>query len=163
MKVERQWVAYGLLLTGVGLSSGLKRICNETKALEAYKDDRRPVFKSSPSQFMTIIYSVDYTVTGKDTGKRTSRGTSKGTSKGTSRVQASEQIIRLLRVLTEEMSVRAIMDKLGFKSRDKFILNYLNPALELGVVEMTQPDSPKSPTQRYRLTEAGRKMMEELE
>ena len=40
--------------------SGLKRICNETKALEAYKDDRRPVFKSSPSQFMTIIYSMEY-------------------------------------------------------------------------------------------------------
>jgi ATP-dependent DNA helicase RecG len=40
--------------------SGLKRICNETKALESYKDDRRPVFKSSPSQFMTIIYSMEY-------------------------------------------------------------------------------------------------------
>ena len=40
--------------------SGLKRICNETKALEAYKDDRRPVFKSSSSQFMTIIYSMEY-------------------------------------------------------------------------------------------------------
>jgi ATP-dependent DNA helicase RecG len=40
--------------------SGLKRICNETKALEAYKDDRRPVFKSSPSQFMTTIYSMEY-------------------------------------------------------------------------------------------------------
>ena len=31
-----------------------------TKALEAYKDDRRPVFKSSPSQFMTVIYSMEY-------------------------------------------------------------------------------------------------------
>ena len=40
--------------------SGLKRICNETKALEAYKEDRRPVFKSSPSQFMTVIYSMEY-------------------------------------------------------------------------------------------------------
>lgn len=40
--------------------SGLKRICNETKALESYKEERRPVFKSSPSQFMTIIYSMEY-------------------------------------------------------------------------------------------------------
>ena len=40
--------------------SGLKRICNETKALESYKEDRRPMFKSSPSQFMTIIYSMEY-------------------------------------------------------------------------------------------------------
>ena len=30
------------------------------KALESYKDDRRPVFKSSPSQFMTVIYSMEY-------------------------------------------------------------------------------------------------------
>ena len=45
--------------------SGLKRICNETKALESYKEDRKPVFKSSPSQFMTVIYSVDYNITGK--------------------------------------------------------------------------------------------------
>ena len=40
--------------------SGLKRICNETKALESYKEDRKPVFKSSPSQFMTVIYSMEY-------------------------------------------------------------------------------------------------------
>lgn len=38
----------------------MRCICNETKALEAYKDDRRPVFKSSPSQFMTVIYSMEY-------------------------------------------------------------------------------------------------------
>ena len=30
--------------------SGLKRICNETKALNTYKEGRDPVFKSSPSQ-----------------------------------------------------------------------------------------------------------------
>lgn len=40
--------------------SGLKRICNETKAQESYKEDRKPKFKSSPSQFMTVIYSMEY-------------------------------------------------------------------------------------------------------
>ena len=55
--------------------SGLKRICNETKALEAYKDDRRPVFKSSPSQFMTIIYSVDYKDAGQVAGQDTNNVT----------------------------------------------------------------------------------------
>ena len=40
--------------------SGLRRICNETKALGTYKEDRKPVFKSSPSQFMTTIYSMEY-------------------------------------------------------------------------------------------------------
>ncbi len=51
--------------------------------LEAYKDDRRPVFKSSPSQFITVIYSVDYIVTGKDTGKDAGKDTPENkTNKG---------------------------------------------------------------------------------
>ena len=40
--------------------SGLRRICNETKALNGYKDELKPAFKSSTSQFMTIIYSMEY-------------------------------------------------------------------------------------------------------
>lgn len=40
--------------------SGLKKICNATKALETYKEGRDPVFKSSVSQFMTVIYSMEY-------------------------------------------------------------------------------------------------------
>ena len=40
--------------------SGLSRICNETKALEGYKEELKPVFKSTTSQFMTTIYSMEY-------------------------------------------------------------------------------------------------------
>ena len=40
--------------------SGLKKICNATKALETYKEGRDPVFRSSVSQFMTVIYSMEY-------------------------------------------------------------------------------------------------------
>ena len=53
-----------------------KSVRIDAKALESYKEDRKPVFKSSPSQFMTIIYSVDYTVTGKDTGNVTKQSLS---------------------------------------------------------------------------------------
>ena len=135
--------------------SGLKRICNETKALEAYKDDRRPVFKSSPSQFMTVIYSVDYNITGKDTGKDTSRDASKDTS----RLKVSELVLKLLLVIKGEMSVREMMEKLELKNRSSFLSNYLNPALKNGLVIMTQPDSPKSPTQKYYLTELGKELL----
>ena len=38
--------------------SGLTRICNETKALEGYKDELKPVFKSTPTQFQTIIFAL---------------------------------------------------------------------------------------------------------
>lgn len=37
--------------------SGLTRICNETKALDGYKDELKPVFESSHAQFQTIIYA----------------------------------------------------------------------------------------------------------
>ena len=37
--------------------SGLTRICNETKALDGYKDEFRPLFKSTPTQFQTIIFA----------------------------------------------------------------------------------------------------------
>ena len=58
--------------------SGLKRIMNETKALEGYKDELKPAFKSTTSQFMTIIYSVDY----KDTGKVAGNGELNGDVNG---------------------------------------------------------------------------------
>ena len=37
---------------------GLTRICNETKALEGYKYELKPVFKSTPTQFQAIIYAA---------------------------------------------------------------------------------------------------------
>ena len=53
--------------------------------------------------------------------------------------------------VTEKASrLREMMAALGFASRDKFLKNYLSPALKAGLVEMTEPDSPKSPKQRYR-------------
>ena len=41
--------------------SGLTRICNETKALEGYKDELKPVFKSTHTQFQTIIFATSDT------------------------------------------------------------------------------------------------------
>lgn len=37
--------------------SGLSRICYETKALDGYKEELKPIFKSTPTQFQTIIYA----------------------------------------------------------------------------------------------------------
>ena len=62
---------------------------------------------------------------------------------------------KLLEILDGELSVREMMARLGFGSRDKFLKNYLYPALKAGVVEMTQPESPRSPRQKYRIRERG--------
>ena len=41
--------------------SGLTRICNETKALDGYMDELKPIFKSTSTQFQTIIFAFSDT------------------------------------------------------------------------------------------------------
>ena len=40
-----------------------------------------------------------------------------------------------------------------------FAKKYLRAALEVNAIEMTQPASPRSPTQKYRLTEFGKSLL----
>ena len=71
-------------------------------------------------------------------------------------------VVRLLKVLKGEMSVLDMMMALKLGGRRNFLEKYLSPAIELGLVEMTQPDSPRSPTQKYRLTDKGRNVRMEV-
>jgi hypothetical protein len=47
------------------------------------------------------------------------------------------------------MTSLEIMKKLGMKSRISFRDNYLTPALENGLIKMTNPDKPTSKNQMY--------------
>jgi ATP-dependent DNA helicase RecG len=53
------------------------------------------------------------------------------------------------------------MEGLGLKDRMHFAKDYLQSALAAGLVEMTIPDKPKSSKQKYRLTAAGRAVLEQ--
>lgn len=44
-----------------------------------------------------------------------------------------------------------------------FQSNYLLPLMTMGVIERTIPDKPSSRLQKYRLTEAGKQMVEKME
>jgi len=71
--------------------------------------------------------------------------------------QVTEQVRHLLFCLKDQtLGGREAMDDLGLNHRPTFLYDYLKPAIQGGLVEMTQPNSPKSPTQKYRLTEKGR-------
>ena len=62
----------------------------------------------------------------------------------------SVQINKLMKVLeTYPQSAQMLMDKLNLKSRVGFRKNYLNPAIEAGLVGMTIPDKPTSKSQMY--------------
>jgi len=54
------------------------------------------------------------------------------------------------------------MKSIGLKDRVSFSSNYVEPALKKSLIEMTEPDSPKSPTQKYRLTLIGKQLKEKL-
>lgn len=69
--------------------------------------------------------------------------------------QATPQVEKLLNVLKGEMGRDDLLAALGLSDRKNFRETYLQPALTAGLVTMTNPDSPKSPKQRYRITPLG--------
>jgi Fic family protein len=70
--------------------------------------------------------------------------------------QVSDQVRLLLTTLGKrELTANELLNRLGLSHRPTFRKNYLTPALKAGWVEQTEPNSPKSPTQRYRLSRQG--------
>lgn len=58
---------------------------------------------------------------------------------------------KILNVMEYEVpyTSTALMEKLGLKSKETFRKNYMNPAMQLQLVQMTIPEKPKSRNQRY--------------
>lgn len=56
----------------------------------------------------------------------------------------------------DEYSRAEIMELSGLKHRPTFLYNYLQPAVELGLIELTISDKPNSSKQKYRLTQKGK-------
>ena len=65
--------------------------------------------------------------------------------------QLSEYIKRLLEVMEYDIpyTSNVLMDKLGLKSKEGFRRNYLRPAVDMNLIQMTIPDKPNSKNQRY--------------
>lgn len=63
----------------------------------------------------------------------------------------SECIKRLLDSMEYNIpyTSKALMEKLGLKSKEGFLRNYLRPATYMNLIRMTIPDKPNSRNQRY--------------
>lgn len=70
----------------------------------------------------------------------------------------TDSVAKVLWVLKRASSLKVseLMAEVGLAHKATFRANYLKPALIAGLIEMTDPDSPNSPVQRYRLTETGK-------
>ena len=65
--------------------------------------------------------------------------------------QGTDQVKAMLNCMgNEELSATQLMKRLGLSHRPTFRKNYLHPALNSGLIEMTIPDKPTSRNQRYR-------------
>ena len=105
--------------------SGLTRICNETKALEGYKDELKPVFKSTPTQFQTIIYaSSDTSNVGHNVGDMSETKLTERQQKILNLIKESPTIIGKQMSETLSVSQRTIerdlsaMQKIGVLKRE---------------------------------------------
>ena len=70
-----------------------------------------------------------------------------GTKKG-----LSWDHLRILKNCKNESSAVELMKILNRTNKSKFKSVIINPLIENGYFELTNPDKPKSPTQKYRLT-----------
>lgn len=84
-------------------------------------------------------------------------------------VQVSEQVKMLIHsISSKELSVEEILEvnkllcKQVYKSKWYFKKHTIQPAMIDGDVEMTYPDSPNHPKQRYRLTTKGLRLLDSL-
>ena len=70
-----------------------------------------------------------------------------GTKKG-----LSLDHLKILKNCKNESSATELMKILNRTNKSKFKNTIVNPLIENGFFELTNPDKPKSPTQKYRLT-----------
>ena len=70
-----------------------------------------------------------------------------GTKKG-----LSQDHLRILRNCKNESSAIELMEIINRTHKSKFKNIIINPLVKNGFLELTNPDKPKSPTQKYRLT-----------
>ena len=66
----------------------------------------------------------------------------------------------LLGMMIKPMSAKEMRQFCGLKDATYFKTNIIDALIEGGLVAMTQPDSPNSPTQKYYLTESGKSLLE---
>lgn len=72
----------------------------------------------------------------------------------------SDKIIKLIRLMPESyIDRKGIMRLCGLKDIKSFRESYLNPALDLGIIERLNPDSPTASNQKYRLTAKGKAIL----
>ena len=77
--------------------------------------------------------------------------------------RTNPDIFSIVKAIGKDIIPRCqIIPDMGLKGRRSWRIHHFNPAREDGFVEMTKPDHPNSPSQMYRLTEKGLRLLAAL-
>ncbi|WP_288496907.1 Fic family protein, partial [uncultured Acinetobacter sp.] len=115
------------------------------EALQASTD------RADSAPFIEFILQMilDAILSSNDTAQDSDHATAQADAEA--RLERSDQVERLISVMKQEdYTLTELMQLVGLTHRATFQKNYLNPAIEAGLVDRTIPDKPKSPKQRYR-------------
>ncbi len=82
---------------------------------------------------------------------------------GTKLALSRGQVHKILNLCLTEVSIQYIMEQFEWKDRTKFRKKFIGPLLDAGLLEMTAPDRPTSPKQRYVITEKGKGLLKEID
>ena len=106
-----------------------------TQSADWTKDIKRSKKIGEEVEQLSFLYSSE------------SNNETKGTKKGLSRDH-----LQILKKCKIESSALDLMKILKRSNKSKFKTAIINPLLDQNFLELTIPDSPKSPSQKYRLT-----------
>jgi len=151
--------------------TGIKRMRDEAR------DQRCPEPTFEENGFFTAIFRPNPEVRAQAGAKEAPSTAQVGMKKGASRDQlhahdtdATPQVphmygtstahVALLKAAMKPQTREALQEIAAIRHRQHFYLEYLHPLLEAGLLELTIPDKPRSPKQRYRTTAAGRAVLE---
>jgi ATP-dependent DNA helicase RecG len=150
-RTRNKLIAEAFYLTGdiEKYGSGYQRI---RKAIQDYPSMMFDYEESGDGYMVTLGYNQQ-----KQTTETIEGVTEQVTEQATE--QVTEQVERLLNVVDEqEINSQEIMNLLGLSHRPTFLYDYLQPAIKQGLLEMKYPDSPKSPKQKYKLSDKARRL-----
>ena len=106
-----------------------------TQSVDWTKDIKRSKKIGEEVEQLSFLYSSE------------SNNETKGTKRGLSRDH-----LQILKKCKIESSALDLMKILKRSNKSKFKTAIINPLLDQNFLELTIPDSPKSPSQKYRLT-----------
>ena len=97
-----------------------------------------------------------------ETGPSSGETGPSNTAAGLGSINFNAEHVFILRYLDDEKGFSELLNAVQRTNRTKFRKKILLPLLLQGYIEATQPNSPNSPTQKYRLTAKGQAFLKEL-